>query len=236
MANDNNAVLDGEKKLLRNDGESSAAPSVAGKTGGEAGEGGNNVAAADSGVVVAKDRGGAAIVNQQDAIRAIRNRPKTSTADIVIEELYVYPDADERKEGSGGDSSGVEGVAAGGQKTSLSSHQSQSQPQSQSQQSSSSVSLRDQSSAERRERETIHNSILFNKVSCIDQKRASVLSDEEERNFNYKNVELLRGFISEKGKILPSRLTGLTRKQQRRMAACIKLARSLALLPFEVKY
>ena len=49
---------------------------------------------------------------------------------------------------------------------------------------------------------------------------------------DYKDVELLRKFITERGKILPRRLTGLTAKQQRHLTKAIKRARVLALLPF----
>ncbi len=49
---------------------------------------------------------------------------------------------------------------------------------------------------------------------------------------DYKDVDLLRKFITERGKILPRRITGLTSQQQRQLTAAIKRARILALLPF----
>lgn len=49
---------------------------------------------------------------------------------------------------------------------------------------------------------------------------------------DYKDVDLLRKYITERGKILPRRITGLTAKQQRDMTRSIKRARFLALLPF----
>ena len=49
---------------------------------------------------------------------------------------------------------------------------------------------------------------------------------------DYKDVELLRKFITERGKILPRRITGLTSRQQRDLTKAIKRARILALLPF----
>lgn len=49
---------------------------------------------------------------------------------------------------------------------------------------------------------------------------------------DYKDVELLRKFITERGKILPRRITGLTAKQQRDLTTAIKRARHVALLPF----
>jgi small subunit ribosomal protein S18 len=49
---------------------------------------------------------------------------------------------------------------------------------------------------------------------------------------DYKDVDLLRKFVTERGKILPRRITGLTAKQQRHLTVAIKRARILALLPF----
>jgi len=49
---------------------------------------------------------------------------------------------------------------------------------------------------------------------------------------DYKDVDLLRKFVTERGKILPRRITGLTAKQQRDLTVAIKRARILALLPF----
>jgi small subunit ribosomal protein S18 len=49
---------------------------------------------------------------------------------------------------------------------------------------------------------------------------------------DYKNINLLRRFSSEQGKILSRRMTRLTSKQQRLMTIAIKRARVLALLPF----
>jgi small subunit ribosomal protein S18 len=51
-------------------------------------------------------------------------------------------------------------------------------------------------------------------------------------SIDYKNVGLLRKFISEQGKILSRRVNRLTAKQQRAMTRAIKAARILALLPF----
>ncbi|NJK41792.1 MAG: 30S ribosomal protein S18 [Acaryochloridaceae cyanobacterium SU_2_1] len=49
---------------------------------------------------------------------------------------------------------------------------------------------------------------------------------------DYKDIDLLRRFITERGKILPRRMTGLTAKQQRDLTRSIKRARVMALLPF----
>lgn len=49
---------------------------------------------------------------------------------------------------------------------------------------------------------------------------------------DYKDVELLSNFLTEQGKILPKRVTGLTNKQQNRVTKAVKRARILSLLPF----
>jgi len=49
---------------------------------------------------------------------------------------------------------------------------------------------------------------------------------------DYKDVDTLRRFITERGKILPRRITGTCAKHQRALAVAIKQARSIALLPF----
>lgn len=49
---------------------------------------------------------------------------------------------------------------------------------------------------------------------------------------DYKDVDLLRKFITDRGKILPRRVTGLTAQQQRDLTIAIKRARIIALLPF----
>ncbi|BDG15472.1 MULTISPECIES: 30S ribosomal protein S18 [Thermus] len=52
---------------------------------------------------------------------------------------------------------------------------------------------------------------------------------------DYRNVEVLKRFLSETGKILPRRRTGLSAKEQRILAKTIKRARILGLLPFTEK-
>jgi len=49
---------------------------------------------------------------------------------------------------------------------------------------------------------------------------------------DYKDVDLLKKYVTERGKILPRRITGLTAKQQRDLTRSIKRARIVALMPF----
>jgi small subunit ribosomal protein S18 len=51
-------------------------------------------------------------------------------------------------------------------------------------------------------------------------------------HIDYKDVDLLKKFISERGKILPRRVTGTSAKYQRRLTRAIKRSRTMALLPY----
>jgi small subunit ribosomal protein S18 len=52
---------------------------------------------------------------------------------------------------------------------------------------------------------------------------------------DYKDVRLLQGFMSERGKIVPSRITAVSAKKQRELGQAIKRARQIGLLPYLVK-
>jgi small subunit ribosomal protein S18 len=52
------------------------------------------------------------------------------------------------------------------------------------------------------------------------------------QKIDYKDIDLLRLFVTEQGKILPRRATGLTVQQQRKISKAIKRARVLSLFPF----
>jgi small subunit ribosomal protein S18 len=55
---------------------------------------------------------------------------------------------------------------------------------------------------------------------------------ESNKKMDYKDVDLLKNFITKQGKILPRRVTGLTVQQQRQITKAIKRARFLGFLPF----
>ncbi len=52
---------------------------------------------------------------------------------------------------------------------------------------------------------------------------------------DFKDVRLLQGFMSERGKIVPSRITAVSGKKQRELSQAIKRARQIGLLPYIVK-
>ncbi len=64
------------------------------------------------------------------------------------------------------------------------------------------------------------------------RKKSCPLTGKNAPAIDYKDVKLLSRFISERGKILPARITSVSHKKQRVLAAAIKRARNLALLPF----
>lgn len=52
------------------------------------------------------------------------------------------------------------------------------------------------------------------------------------KHIDYKDLDLLKGYVTETGKIVPSRITGTKAKYQRQLSSAIKRARFLALLPY----
>lgn len=64
------------------------------------------------------------------------------------------------------------------------------------------------------------------------RRKSCPLSGNSAPAIDYKDVKLLGRFISERGKILPSRITAVSAKKQRALSRAIKRARNLALLPY----
>jgi small subunit ribosomal protein S18 len=67
------------------------------------------------------------------------------------------------------------------------------------------------------------------------RKKTCPFSGANAPKIDYKDVKLLQRFISERGKIVPSRITAVSTKKQRLLANAIKRARFMALLPYVVK-
>ena len=75
----------------------------------------------------------------------------------------------------------------------------------------------------------------FEKLSIIQPqkykfKRKCPLSGKGAPVIDYKNIKLLKNYVSENGKILPSRVTSVSQKKQRELSLSIKRARNLALI------
>ena len=72
---------------------------------------------------------------------------------------------------------------------------------------------------------------MANKV-FFRRKKAGPFTGKDVLKINYKDVNLLSIYISEKRKIIPSRITSVSAKKQRELARAIKRARYIGLLPF----
>ncbi|MBS3954421.1 MAG: 30S ribosomal protein S18 [Methylicorpusculum sp.] len=64
------------------------------------------------------------------------------------------------------------------------------------------------------------------------RKKSSHFNVDGSNQIDYKDLDTLREYITETGKIVPSRITGISAKQQRQLSTAIKRARFAALLPF----
>ena len=68
------------------------------------------------------------------------------------------------------------------------------------------------------------------------RKRYCRFTAEGIKHIDYKDLNLLKQYISESGKIVPSRITGTSARYQRQLAEAVKRARFLALLPYTDKH
>jgi len=73
---------------------------------------------------------------------------------------------------------------------------------------------------------------MLDKRRRIFKKRACRFCIEGVEEIDYKDVKKLRNYLTERGKIIPRRISGVCAKHQRQLAKAIKRARILALLPF----
>ena len=67
------------------------------------------------------------------------------------------------------------------------------------------------------------------------RRKSCPFSSAKSQKIDYKDVRLLQRYTSERGKIVPSRISSVSAKKQREMAKAIKRARFLALIPYVVK-
>ena len=67
------------------------------------------------------------------------------------------------------------------------------------------------------------------------RRKSCPFSGNDAPAIDYKDVRLLQGFVSERGKIVPSRITAVSGKKQRELSQAIKRARQIGLLPYVVK-
>ena len=69
-------------------------------------------------------------------------------------------------------------------------------------------------------------------MSFFRRKRFCKFTADGIETIDYKDLDLLKGYISETGKIVPARITGTKAKYQRQLTQAIKRARYLALMPY----
>ncbi|MCP5368135.1 MAG: 30S ribosomal protein S18 [Hyphomicrobiales bacterium] len=67
------------------------------------------------------------------------------------------------------------------------------------------------------------------------RRKSCPLSGTKAPKIDYKDLRLLQRFTSERGKIVPSRITAVSAKKQRELARAVKRARYLALIPYVIK-
>ena len=66
------------------------------------------------------------------------------------------------------------------------------------------------------------------------RRKTCPFSSDNSPKIDYKDIKLLQRYISERGKIVPSRITAVSAKKQRELARAIKRARFLGLLPYVI--
>ena len=74
-----------------------------------------------------------------------------------------------------------------------------------------------------------------NNKHYFKRQKSCPFSEKGGAEIDYKDVRMLQKYISERGKIIPSRITAVSTKKQRELATAIKRARFLGLLPYAVK-
>ena len=79
------------------------------------------------------------------------------------------------------------------------------------------------------------NNLMMTNKTFFRRKKSCPFSGDGAMEIDYKDTKLLQKYISERGKIAPSRITSVSMKKQRELSEAIKRARFLALLPFAVK-
>lgn len=74
--------------------------------------------------------------------------------------------------------------------------------------------------------------MAFAQKTFFKRRKSCPLSHARAPEIDYKDVKTLTRYVSERGKIMPSRITSVSAKKQRRLQQAIKRSRILALMPF----
>ncbi|MBL8974872.1 MAG: 30S ribosomal protein S18 [Myxococcales bacterium] len=68
-----------------------------------------------------------------------------------------------------------------------------------------------------------------------NRRSTSLLANDRTLVIDYKNPQLLKSFLTDRGKVVPARISGVSARQQRQITRAVKRARMLALIPYTVQ-
>ncbi len=71
-------------------------------------------------------------------------------------------------------------------------------------------------------------------MALVSNRRICIFCENKDQKISYKEIKILRKFITEQGKIIPAHVTGVCSRHQRRLGRSIKQARNIALLPYSL--
>jgi len=74
------------------------------------------------------------------------------------------------------------------------------------------------------------------KYRFSERSRKCIFCEDRAKTIDYKDIELLKRFLTDRGKILPRRFTGNCAKHQREIERAIEMAREMALLPYGAEF
>ncbi len=73
------------------------------------------------------------------------------------------------------------------------------------------------------------------KPRTASRRSSSLLANDKTLVIDYKNPQLLKSFLTDRGKVVPARISGVSARQQRQITKAVKRARMLALIPYTVQ-
>ena len=73
------------------------------------------------------------------------------------------------------------------------------------------------------------------KPRSSSRRSSSLLANDKTLVIDYKNPQLLKSFLTDRGKVVPARISGVSARQQRQITRAVKRARMLALIPYTVQ-
>ena len=71
-------------------------------------------------------------------------------------------------------------------------------------------------------------------MALVSNRRICIFCENKDQKINYKEIKILKKFITEQGKIIPGHVTGVCAKHQRHLGRAIKQARNIALLAYSI--